>query len=73
MKCSVFSVQCVSSVHCTVFSVQFKEQILLTYIVIWDVLHNVLPPNILHLEVSPDEIVDNDDVYDAHNGIDCHD
>ena len=33
----------------------------------------MLPLDILHLEVSPDEIVDNDDVYDAHNGIDCHD
>ena len=46
---------------------------------IWDVLHNVLPADILHLKVPPDErsdhadsTVDNDDDSDdADNDKDC--
>ena len=51
------------------FKFKFKEQIVSTYLVIWDVLHNVFPPDILHLKVSPDAIVDNDTDTD----IDFHD
>ena len=70
VKCVMcfFSLQCVVCiVQCEVCSVHFKEYILSTYIMIWDVLHNVFPPNILNLEVSPDAIVDIIDEYGANN------
>ena len=71
---SVCSVWCaLFSMKCVVCSMHFKEYILSTYIMIWDVLHNVFPPNILNLEVSPDAIVDINDEYGANNDIICHD